>query len=92
MTDFARLLQALTGGGVEFIIIGGFAATAHGSAHVTVDLDRARRAVPRMASLSPHTGRLFVRTSNAAGVELQDKHILAARARKHLFARSRPHR
>ena len=39
MTDFPRLLAALTGAGVEFIIIGGFAATAHGSAHVTVDLD-----------------------------------------------------
>ena len=39
MTDFARLLAVLTGAGVEFIIIGGFAATAHGSAHVTVDLD-----------------------------------------------------
>ena len=39
MTDFGRLLAVLTGAGVEFIIIGGFAATAHGSAHVTVDLD-----------------------------------------------------
>ncbi len=39
MTDFAALLQALVGGGVEFIVIGGMAATAHGSAHVTVDLD-----------------------------------------------------
>jgi hypothetical protein len=39
VTDFARLLAVLTGADVEFIIIGGFAATAHGSAHVTVDLD-----------------------------------------------------
>ena len=39
MTDFPRLLAALQGSGVEFVIIGGFAATAHGSAHVTVDLD-----------------------------------------------------
>lgn len=39
MTDFERLLTALVTGGVEFIVIGGFAATAHGSAHVTVDLD-----------------------------------------------------
>jgi hypothetical protein len=46
VTDFARLLQALTGGGVEFIIIGGFAATAHGSAHVTVDLDIVYRRTP----------------------------------------------
>lgn len=39
MTDFERLLAALAGGGVEFVVIGGMAATAHGSAHVTVDLD-----------------------------------------------------
>jgi hypothetical protein len=39
VTDFARLLAALTLANVEFIVIGGFAATAHGSAHVTVDLD-----------------------------------------------------
>ena len=39
MTDFERLLTALKGADVEFIVIGGFAATAHGSAHLTVDLD-----------------------------------------------------
>lgn len=39
MTDFAGLLKSLTTGGVEFIVVGGFAATAHGSAHVTVVLD-----------------------------------------------------
>lgn len=39
MTDFERLLEALVQAGVEFIVIGGVAATAHGSAHVTVDLD-----------------------------------------------------
>ena len=39
MTDFERLFAALVNGGVEFIVIGGMAATAHGSAHVTVDLD-----------------------------------------------------
>lgn len=39
MTDFERLLTVLTQEGVEFIVIGGFAATAHGSAHITVDLD-----------------------------------------------------
>ena len=39
MTDFEGLLTALTHADVEFIIIGGFAATAHGSAHITVDLD-----------------------------------------------------
>ena len=53
MTDFGRLLAALTNAGVEFIVIGGFAATAHGSAFVTVDLDvvyaRARENVARLA-------------------------------------------
>jgi hypothetical protein len=39
VTDFERLLTVLTRSGVEFIVIGGFAATAHGSAHITVDLD-----------------------------------------------------
>jgi predicted nucleotidyltransferase len=39
VTDFERLLTVLTQAGVDFIVIGGFAATAHGSAHVTVDLD-----------------------------------------------------
>ena len=47
MTDFARLLQALVSGGVEFIIIGGVAATAHGSAHVTADLDIVYRRTPQ---------------------------------------------
>lgn len=39
MTDFPRLLAVLVDAGVEFIVIGGFAATAHGSAFLTVDLD-----------------------------------------------------
>jgi hypothetical protein len=39
VTDFERLLAVLIEANVEFIVIGGFAATAYGSAHVTVDLD-----------------------------------------------------
>lgn len=39
MIDFATLLRALSGAGVRFIIIGGAAATAHGSARLTQDLD-----------------------------------------------------
>jgi len=39
MTDFASLFAALVEGNVEFVVIGGMAAVAHGSAHVTVDLD-----------------------------------------------------
>ena len=58
MTDFARLLEMLVSGGVEFIIIGGVAATAHGSAHVTTDLDivyrRTAENIVRLAlALSP---------------------------------------
>jgi hypothetical protein len=39
MTDFRGLLRALDGAGVEFIVVGGAAATAHGSARLTLDLD-----------------------------------------------------
>lgn len=53
MTDFETLLAALTNGGVEFIIIGGMAATAHGSAHVTIDLDIVyRRTVENISRLA----------------------------------------
>jgi hypothetical protein len=53
VTDFERLLSDLVGGGVEFIVIGGMAATAHGSAHVTVDLDVVyRRSADNMARLA----------------------------------------
>ena len=39
MSDFSDLLRALSEGGVEFIVVGGFAAIAHGAARVTYDLD-----------------------------------------------------
>ena len=39
MTDFKAALGALSGAGVRFIIIGGAAATVHGSARLTQDLD-----------------------------------------------------
>jgi len=39
VTDFAGLLRALSLGGVRFIVAGGAAATAHGSARLTVDMD-----------------------------------------------------
>ena len=39
MTDFNALLQLLSENDVEFIIVGGAAATAHGSARLTIDLD-----------------------------------------------------
>lgn len=39
MTDFARLLGSLHKTGVEYIIIGGVAATVHGSSRLTQDVD-----------------------------------------------------
>ena len=39
MTDFEGLLKVLRDGGVEFILVGGAAATAHGSARLTEDID-----------------------------------------------------
>jgi hypothetical protein len=62
MTDFEGLLRRLVEGGVEFVVIGGFAATAHGSAHVTVDLDivygrtpdNIRRLADSLAPLQPY--------------------------------------
>ena len=38
-TNFQRLMALLTEAEVEFIVIGGLAATVHGSAHVTYDVD-----------------------------------------------------
>src|SRR5438128_4509354 len=39
MTEFEKLLRVLKEGGVEFIVVGGVAAVAHGSARLTQDLD-----------------------------------------------------
>jgi hypothetical protein len=46
VTDFAGLLRALTEAGVEFIVVGGAAATAHGSSLLTLDLDVVYRRSP----------------------------------------------
>jgi len=39
MTDFERLLSVLHAGRVECIVVGGLAATIHGSARLTQDVD-----------------------------------------------------
>jgi predicted nucleotidyltransferase len=39
VTDFERLLQTLAAGGVEYILIGGLAANAHGAIRTTRDID-----------------------------------------------------
>lgn len=59
MTRFDLLLRALSDSGVEFVVIGGAAGTAHGSARFTRDLDvvyaRSRANIERLvAALRPH--------------------------------------
>jgi len=54
VTDFPRLVSALHQAGVHFIVVGGAAATAHGSARLTLDLDivyeRSPENIDRLAS------------------------------------------
>jgi predicted nucleotidyltransferase len=62
MTDFRALLAALTDAGVEFLIVGGAAATAHGAARLTADLDivyhrtqeNCQRLVSALRDLAPY--------------------------------------
>jgi predicted nucleotidyltransferase len=59
MIDFAALLRVLVKGDVQFLIVGGAAATAHGSARLTRDLDvvyqRSDENLGRIvAALTPH--------------------------------------
>ncbi len=58
MTDFAGILRVLLESKVEFILVGGVAATAHGSARATYDVDvvyaRSRDNMARLAeALAP---------------------------------------
>ena len=61
-TDFRRLIDTLARSRVEFILIGGVAATLHGSARATLDLDVVYRRSPEnvdrlvgsLAPLSPY--------------------------------------
>ena len=39
MTDFKKLISVLAAAKVDFIIVGGLAATGHGSARLTQDVD-----------------------------------------------------
>lgn len=39
MQNFGQLLQRLTDAGLEFVLVGGFAAVSHGSFYVTRDVD-----------------------------------------------------
>jgi predicted nucleotidyltransferase len=60
MTNFLELARCLLHSGVEFIVVGGAAATAHGSARSTTDLDLVYRRTPEnirrmVAALAPHS-------------------------------------
>ena len=46
MTDFKALIERLDQGSVEFIIVGGVAAAAHGAVRTTLDLDLVYRRTP----------------------------------------------
>lgn len=59
MTDFRSLVRALVEAGVELIIVGGAAATAHGASRLTLDLDVVYRRTPEnlrrlVDALGPH--------------------------------------
>lgn len=59
MTDFKALLEALADADVEYILVGGLAAIAHGSARLTQDIDvvyaRHENNLQRLAgALAPH--------------------------------------
>ena len=60
MIDIETALRVLSSSGIEFIVVGGVAARAHGSARLTNDLDVVYRRTPeniaRMATaLAPHS-------------------------------------
>src|SRR5262245_38482274 len=57
-TQYAALLRLLVNGEVEFIVIGGVAAIAHGTARLTQDVDVVYRRTPEniervVATLAP---------------------------------------
>lgn len=59
ITDFPALFRALSAAGVEYIVVGGVAATLHGSARLTADLDVVYRRTDDnlrrvIAALAPH--------------------------------------
>jgi hypothetical protein len=59
MTDFRAVLQTLVGADVRFIVVGGVAAAAHGTARLTQDVDvvydRDRENITRLAqAFAPH--------------------------------------
>lgn len=62
VTDFGELIRALSGSGVKFVLVGGVAATLHGSASLTQDVDvvyaRDEDNLSRIARRSPPCSRI----------------------------------
>ena len=59
MTDFKTVIQVFSGSGIDCVIVGGLAATIHGAARLTQDVDfvyaRTRANIDRLvAALRPH--------------------------------------
>lgn len=61
MTDFAGLLRGLAASGVEFILVGGAAATVHGSVRLTLPIDvvyqRSPENIARLIAVKRAAGR-----------------------------------
>lgn len=66
MTDFGALLRALHAGGVECILVGGVAATVHGSSRLTQDVDLVYRRSPETIA----RGLNFTLTTDIGDVDL----------------------
>ena len=59
MTDFEAVIRTFSEAGIDFVIVGGLAATIHGSARLTQDIDfvysRSSANIERLvAALEPH--------------------------------------
>ena len=63
MINFEATLKLLAGAGVNFVVVGGYAATLHGSAYLTRDLDICYERTPEnmqrlVSALRPYHPRL----------------------------------
>ncbi len=72
--DPIRILQQLSSGGVEFVLIGGMAGRVHGSPTVTNDLDICQQL--RSPSLPPLPGRAFMLASDPVASQKALRHRL----------------
>ena len=77
MVDLNKLLGRLIEHGVEFVVVGGFAATAHGASYVTYDLDIC---APCMMSDGANLRRL-----HAALADLHPYHRMTMNKRTFVF-------